>query len=70
MFFFFFSQLSCFWILATPWIAALQDFQSFSISQSLLNLMSIVSMMPSNHLIPMLSHSPPALNLSQRQGHF
>ena len=36
---------------------------SFTISQSLLKLMSIESEMPSNH--PLLSPSPPALNLSQ-----
>ena len=36
---------------ATPWTAAHQASLSFTISQSLLNLMSIESMMPSNHLI-------------------
>ena len=36
---------------ATPWTAALQAFLSFTISQSLLKLMSIESVMPSNHLI-------------------
>ena len=35
-------------LFATPWTAALQ---SFTISQSLLKLMSIKSVMPSNHLI-------------------
>ena len=35
----------------TPWTAALQASLSFSISQSLLKLMSIKSVMPSNHLI-------------------
>ena len=34
-----------------PWTAALQASLSFTISQSLLKLMSIESMMPSNHLI-------------------
>ena len=36
---------------ATPWTAAHQAFLSFTISQSLLKLMSIESVMPSNHLI-------------------
>ena len=35
------------WLFAAPWTASL----SFSISQSLLKLMSIESLMPSNHLI-------------------
>ena len=35
----------------TPWIAAHQAFLSFTVSQSLRKLMSIESMMPSNHLI-------------------
>ena len=36
---------------ATPWIAACQACLSFTIYQSLLKLMSIESVMPSNHLI-------------------
>ena len=36
---------------ATPWTAACQTFLSFTNSQSLLKLMSIESVMPSNHLI-------------------
>ena len=35
----------------TPWTAACQAFLSFTMSQNLLKLMSIVSMMSSNHLI-------------------
>ena len=35
----------------TPWTAACQAFLSFTISQSLLKLMSIESVIPSNHLI-------------------
>ena len=35
----------------TPWTAAFQASVSFAISQSLLKLISIVLMMPSNHLI-------------------
>ena len=38
-------------LFATPWTAALQASQSFTISWSLLILMSIKSVMPSNHLI-------------------
>ena len=36
---------------ATPWTAARQASLSFTISRSLLKFMSIVSVMPSNHLI-------------------
>ena len=36
---------------ASPWTAAHQAFLSFTISQSLLKLMSVVWVMPSNHLI-------------------
>ena len=38
-------------LFVTPWTAACRDSLSFTISQSLFKLMSIVSMMPSNHLI-------------------
>ena len=38
-------------LFATPWTAAHQASLSFTISQSLLRLMSIESVMPSNHLI-------------------
>ena len=38
-------------LFATPWTAARQASLSFTISQSLLKLMSIESVMPSNHLI-------------------
>ena len=38
--------------------------------QSLLKLMSIESVMPSNHLILLSSPSPPTFNLSQHQGLF
>ena len=43
--------LSCVWLFPTPWTAAHQAFLSFTISQSLLKLMSIELVMPSNHLI-------------------
>ena len=38
-------------LFATPWTAARQASLSFTISQSLLKLKSVESMMPSNHLI-------------------
>ena len=38
-------------LFAAPWTAARQASLSFTISQSLLKLMSIESVMPSNHLI-------------------
>ena len=43
--------LSCVWLPATPWTTACLSSLSFIISQSLLKLMSIESMMPSNNLI-------------------
>ena len=49
----------------TLWTAACQASLSFTISQSLLKLKSIESVMPSNHRI-LLSPSP-AFNLSQHQ---
>ena len=56
-------------LFATPWTAACQASLSFTISPSLIRLMSIKSVMPSNHLI-LFPHSPPALNLSQHQDLF
>ena len=46
-----FQSLSCVRLFVTPWTAACQASLSFTISQSLLKLMSIESVMPSNHLI-------------------
>ena len=43
--------LSHVWLFVTPWTAAHQASLSFTNSQSLLKLMSIESVMPSNHLI-------------------
>ena len=48
--------LSCVLLFATPWTAAHQASLSFTISRSLLKLMSIDSVMPFNHLI--LCHHP------------
>ena len=44
-------MLSCVRLFAIPWTAAHPAFLSFTVSQSLLRLMSVESMMPSNHLI-------------------
>ena len=43
--------LRCVQLFTTPWTAACQAFLSFTISWSLLKLMSIDSVMASNHLI-------------------
>ena len=45
------QSLSCVRIFATPWTAAHQAFLSITNSRSFLKLMSIQSVMPSNHLI-------------------
>ena len=64
------QSLSHLWLFVTPWTAAHQASLSFIISLSLLKLMSIESVMASNHLI--LCH--PLLLLpsifSQHQGLF
>ena len=60
--------LSCVRLFVTPWTTVCQASLSFTVSQSLLRLMSFESVMPSNHLILLLSPSPPAFNLSHYQG--
>ena len=45
------QSLGHIWLFASPWTAAHQASLSFTISQSLLKLMSIESVMPSNYLI-------------------
>ena len=45
------SWLSCVQFFAIPWTGACQAFLSITNSQSLFKLMSIESVMPSNHLI-------------------
>ena len=45
------QSLSCVWLFATPWTAAFQACLSITSSQSLLKLISIMSVMSSNHLI-------------------
>ena len=49
------QSLSRVWLFATPWTTACQTSLSITNSQSLLKLISIESMMPSNHLL--LCHS-------------
>ena len=46
-----FSRSVCVWLFATPWTAARQASLSISNSRSLLKLVSIELVMPSNHLI-------------------
>ena len=45
------ESFSCVWLFAIPWTAAPKASLSFTISWSLLKLMSIELMMPSSHLI-------------------
>ena len=45
------QSLSCVWLFVTPWITARQASLSITNSQSLLKLLFIESVMPSNHLI-------------------
>jgi len=44
--------LSCVWLFVTPWTAAFQASRSITNSQSLLKLMPIETVMPSNQFIP------------------
>ena len=62
-----FSSVQSLWLFATPWTAAYQASLSITNSWSLLKLMSIESVMPSNHLI-LSPSSLPIPNVSQRQG--
>ena len=43
--------LNCVWLLATPWTAACRGSLSFTVSQSLLKVMIIESVISCNHLI-------------------
>ena len=63
-----FQLLSRVRLFATPWIAACQASLSITNSRSLLKLMSIESMMPSNHLILchpllLLPPTPPSIRI-------
>ena len=53
--------LSHIWLFATPWTAADQTSLSFIISHSLLKLMSIELVMPSNHLVLCRPLFPPSV---------
>ena len=58
-------------LFATPWTAAHQASLSITNSRTLLKLMSIMWVMPSNQPShPLLSLSPSTFNLSQHQGLF
>ena len=60
------QSLSHIQLFATSWTAACQASLSFTVSQSLLGLMSFESVMPSNHLIlccPLLLRSFPMSQL-------
>ena len=63
------QSLSRVWFFVTPWTAALQTSLSITSSQRLIKLMSIASVMKSNHLILCLIPSS-AFNLSQHHGLF
>ena len=45
------QMLSCVWLFGTPWTAVCQGSLSFTISRSLLKLLSVESVMPTNHLV-------------------
>ena len=63
------QSLSCVQLFVTPWTATHQASLSITNSWNLLKLMSIESVMPSNHLI-LSSPSTPAFSLSQHEGLF
>ena len=56
-------------LFAAPWTAARQASLSFTVSQSLLKLMSVESVVPSNPLI-LSPPSPPAFSLFPASGSF
>ena len=60
------QSLSCVWLFVRAWTAECQASLSFTISWSLLKLMSTESVMPSNLFI-LSPSSYPALNLSQHK---
>ena len=60
------QSLSRVGLLATSWTAARHASLSFTISHSLLKLMSVGDAIQPSH--PLWSPSPPAFNLSQHQG--
>ena len=64
------QSLSCVWLSATLWTAARQASLSITNSQSLLKLMSIEPVMPSNQPILCRPSPCPTFSLSQHQGLF
>ena len=69
------QSLSCVQFLATPWTAALQASLSCTKSQSLLTLMSIESVMPSNHFVlcrplPLLPSIFPSIRVFSNESAF
>ena len=55
------QSLSCVWLFATPWTIAGQASLFFTITRSLLKLMSIKLVMPSNHIILCRPLLPPSV---------
>ena len=69
------QSLTCVWLFATPWIAALQGSLSITNSQSSLRLMFFESVMPSSHLILccpllLLPPLPPSIRLFSNESTF
>ena len=69
------QSLSHVWLFGTPWTAGRQASQSVTISWSLLKLMSIKSVMPSNHLILyrplfLLPPIPPSIKVFSNESTF
>ena len=62
--------LSCVWLFENPYTGARQTSLSITNSRSLLKLMFIELLMPSNPSNPLWLPSPPTFNLSQNQGLF
>ena len=61
---FVFQSLSRVWLFVTPWTAAHQASLTFTISWSLLRLISIELVIPFKPSRPLSSPSPPTFNLS------
>ena len=62
----FVQSSSCIWLIVTPWAAVHQASLSLTISQSLLKLIFIESVMPSNHFIlchPLLPSIFPSIRI-------
>ena len=64
------QSLNRVWLFVTPWIAARQASLSITNFQSSLKLISIESVIPSSHLIPLSSPFPTAPSPSEHQSLF